>query len=127
MKFERPDPTQELFDAEYEEEWTDEVFGRDDGHEDDDGERYYDDISGVESSKSLVLEARQKELDWVHDIKLYDKVPRQHAIDKGIKPITVRWVDVNKGDDNHMNIRSRLVGREPKRQNQRSASSPRTV
>ena len=97
IKFGGPDPTQELFDAEYEEEWIDEVFGRDDGYEDDDdGERYYDDISGVELPKSLVLEARQKELDWVHDIKLYDKVPRQHAIDKSIKPITVRWVDAKK-------------------------------
>merc|ERR1711994_43709 len=60
------------------------------------------------------MTARQKELDWAHGIKLYDKVPRQHAIDKRIKPITVRSVDVNKGDDDNMNVRSRLVGRELK-------------
>ena len=31
---------------------------------------------------------------------------------KGRKPITVRWVDVNKGDDDHPVIRSRLVARD---------------
>ena len=116
MKFGGPDPTQELFDGECEEEWIDEVLGGDDDHYNDDDERYYDDISGVELPKPLVMTARQKELDWVHGIKLYDKVPRQQAIDKDIKPIIVRWVDVNKGDDDNMNIRSRLVGRELKDQ-----------
>ena len=113
MKFGGPDPTQELFDAEYEEEWIDEVFGGDDYYNDDD-ERYYDDISGVELPKSLVMIARQQELDWAHGIKLYDKVPRQEATDKDIKPITARWVNVSKGDDEKMNIRCRLVGRELK-------------
>ena len=32
----------------------------------------------------------------------------------GKKPIAVRWVDVNKGDDEDPNYRSRLVGREIK-------------
>ena len=45
---------------------------------------------------------------------MYDKVPRRQANDAGVKPITVRWVDVNKGDDESMKIRSRLVGRELK-------------
>lgn len=49
-----------------------------------------------------------------HDIKLYDKFPRQQAIEKIIKPITVRWVGANKGDDDKMNIRGRLFGRELK-------------
>ena len=52
MKVGGPDPTQELFDAEYEEEWIDEVFGGDDYYNDDD-ERYYDDISGVELPKTI--------------------------------------------------------------------------
>ena len=60
MKFGGPDPTQELFDTQHEEEWIDEVFGGDDYYNDDD-ERYYDDISGVELPKPLVMTARQKE------------------------------------------------------------------
>ena len=81
MTFGGPDPTQELFDGDHEEEWIDEVFGGDDydNNINDDDERYYDDISGVELPKPLVMTARQKELDWVHGIKLYDKVPRQQA------------------------------------------------
>ena len=92
------------------------MFGGDDDNHNanDDDERYYDDISGVELPKPWVMTARQTELGWVHDIKLYDKVPSQEALNKHIKPITVRWVDANKGDDNNMNIRSRLVGRELK-------------
>ena len=47
-------------------------------------------------------------------MKLYDKVPRKQASDAGINPIIVKWVNVNKGDDEHMNVRCRLVGRELK-------------
>ena len=47
---------------------------------------------------------------WVKEIKLYDKVPRSVAIQEGVKPI-IRWVDVNKGDGENMNVRSRLVGK----------------
>ena len=40
-------------------------------------------------------------------------MPTQEALKvKGKKPIRVRWVDVNKGDDDHPKIRSRLVARE---------------
>ena len=46
MKFGRRDPTQELFDDQYEDEWIDDAFGWNDNYNDD--ERYYDDISGVE-------------------------------------------------------------------------------
>ena len=79
MKFGGPDPTQELFDGDYEDEWIEEVFGGDDYYNDDD-ERYYDDISGVELPKSLVLQARKKELEWGQGIKLYDKVPRHKKL-----------------------------------------------
>ena len=34
---------------------------------------------------------------------------------QGRSPITVRWVDVNKGDDESPNYRSRLVAREIRR------------
>ena len=44
--------------------------------------------------------------------KLYNKVPRQKAIDAGAKVISVRWIDVNKGDAKNPNMRSRVVGKE---------------
>jgi hypothetical protein len=77
-------------------------------------EKFWDDITGEELPTELVRSARQVEIGWVHDINLYDKVPRSEARAKGIKPITVRWVDVNKGDRRKYNIRCRLVGRELK-------------
>ncbi len=41
------------------------------------------------------------------------KVPRHEAYDKtGKKPIAVRWVDVNKGDDINPEIRCILVAKE---------------
>ena len=33
---------------------------------------------------------------------------------KGVRPVSTRWVDVNKGDCVNYNVRSRLVGRELK-------------
>ena len=43
------------------------------------------------------------------------KVPRQRSFAKtGKPPISVRWVDVNKGDEHEPNYRSRLVARQLK-------------
>ena len=41
-------------------------------------------------------------------------MPRQTAIERGIKPTLVCWVDVSKGDENKCNVRCRLVGKELK-------------
>ena len=76
--------------------------------------RCYDDISGEELPKALVDEARAIEMSWVHGIGLYDKVPRSIAQASGIKPLPVMRVDVNKGDKEKFNTRSRLVGKELK-------------
>ena len=44
---------------------------------------------------------------------LYTKVPTQECYNKtGKAPITVRWIDINKGDSINPNYRSRLVARE---------------
>ena len=45
--------------------------------------------------------------------KVYQNVPREEAIRlQGKVPITVKWVDINKGDDDRPNYRSRMVGKE---------------
>jgi len=75
---------------------------------------YYDNISGEVLPVELVQKARAEEIGWVRGIGLYDKVPRSVAVARGIKPLPVRWVDVNKGDRTNYNVRSRLVGKELK-------------
>lgn len=53
----------------------------------------------------------------VRRCNLYTKVPINECYDvTGKAPITVRWVDFNKGDSAHPEYRSRLVGRELKKQ-----------
>ena len=96
-----PHPTQPLFDAN--DKWVSET-----------DEEFWDNISGESLPADLVKKARSVEIGWVNNIKLYNKVPRAQAASRGIKPITVRWVDVSKGDKRKYNIRSRLVGRELK-------------
>ena len=61
----------------------------------------FDDITGEKLPADLVAAARAKEIAWVRDRKLYAKIDRSVASSRGFKPITVRWVDVNKGDREH--------------------------
>ena len=72
-----------------------------------------DDVSGAELNPRTVRQARQEEIDYVNKMRLYDKVPISEC--KGVtgkSPVTVRWVDINKGDQLQPNYRSRLVARE---------------
>ena len=57
--------------------------------------------------------ARRKELDYLESKNVWKRViqAEAHCI-SGRPPITVRPVDVNKGDDECANIRSRLVARQ---------------
>ena len=44
---------------------------------------------------------------------MFDKVPIKECWDKtNAKPVSTRWVDINKGDDSDPDYRSRWVGRE---------------
>ena len=60
-------------------------------------------------SKALfkVIEAREKELQYVRDMGVWKKIPRRQAQARGWNVIKTRWIDINNGDD-----RSRLVGNE---------------
>ena len=47
---------------------------------------------------------------------MYVKVPTQQCLEEtGQAPIGTRWVDINKGDDVHVEYRSRLVAQELKK------------
>ena len=78
------------------------------------GERLeaWDDLTGLSLNPRGVLEARQKELDYIEQKQVWEIVSRDKARANGWKVIKSRWIDVNKGDDVAVSYRSRLVGKE---------------
>ena len=71
-----------------------------------------DDVSGKDLVPELVVKAREEEMSYFRKLGVYKVVPREHQKGTGGKIIGTRWVDVNKGDAESPNCRSRLVGRE---------------
>ena len=84
--------------------------------EEDDGGEYleaWDDVSGPPLNPKEVQTARQEEIDYVHKMNLYTKVPKKEAYEViGKSPISVRWIDIITGDMECPSYRSRLVARE---------------
>ncbi len=77
--------------------------------------RFRDDLTGQVLKDELVREARAKELEYFHSKSVWIKVSKQSVRQRGGRPpISVRWVDVNKGDDLNPKYRSRLVARQLK-------------
>ncbi|CAK0879940.1 unnamed protein product, partial [Prorocentrum cordatum] len=77
---------------------------------------YWDNLSGAPLEISKVLEARQAEMKEVEKHNVYTKVPISECFEKtGRAPIGTRWVDVNKGDENRPEYRSRIVAQELKK------------
>ena len=72
-------------------------------------EEAWDDVSGRALDPEQVKKARKEEIEYVHKMGLYVKVPISECHNKtGKPPITVRWIDINKGDTDNPNYRSRL-------------------
>ena len=74
---------------------------------------FVDDLTGLPLPPELCKAARQKEIEYfkskgVWQIRTVNEARRR----MGRPPISVRWVETNKGDDKNPNIRSRLVARE---------------
>ena len=85
--------------------------------------RYKDDLTGQVLKDSLVAKARAVELEYFNSKGVWRKVPRGSArAATGKSPITVRWVDTNKGDELNTNYRSRLVARQMKAHDHSGAS-----
>ena len=71
-----------------------------------------DAMSGQVLDRGLVAIARQKELKYFLAREVWLKRPRNEAYQvMGKRHISVKWVDVNKGDDLNPNYRSRPVAR----------------
>ena len=88
-------------------------------------ERYVDDLTGQPLPPDLCRKARQTELDYFRDKEVW--VLRQISEARrrtGKPPISVRWVEVNKGNDLCPKIRSRPVAREIRLKGQEAIFAP---
>ena len=70
------------------------------------------DVTGQELDPSEVAKARSKEMSYVEAKKVWTLIPRKKAHQNGWKIIPTRWIDINKGDQQNPNYRSRLVAKE---------------
>ena len=76
----------------------------------------WDEISGRELDPKMVVGARKEEMQEYYKHKVYSKVPIKQCWDRtGKKPIGVRWIHINKGDDKHPRYRSRSICLRPPR------------
>ena len=76
-------------------------------------EQYWDDLSGRKLIPELVKKARLEELGEIAKHRVYEKVAIEGCWkNTGQAPIGSRWVDVNQGDDENPDYRSRLVAQE---------------
>ena len=71
---------------------------------------YLDNITHKRLRTQGVIEARSKEIAYVKKRNIYTKVHISEA--DGYQVIDTMWLDVNKGDEDREDIRSRIVGKE---------------
>ena len=75
----------------------------------------WDDVKGGDLPIEEVREARKEEVDYMENRKLWSLKPLKDCWDKtGRDPVSMKWVDTNKGDDHSEDweIRCRLVARD---------------
>ena len=88
-------------------------------------EVFKDDLTGQLLPPDLVKAARKLELDYFNGKLVWEKRPLSEARRvTGKPPITVRWVDVNKGDNANPNVRSRLVARQIRQAGEEAIFAP---
>ena len=89
-------------------------------------EKFIDDITGQPLNPELCRIARKKELDYYHSKGVWSRRSVQEAWKlTGRPPISVRWVEVNTGDDDNPSYRNRLVAREIRMAGEDSIFAPR--
>ena len=72
----------------------------------------WDDLSAAPLDPKKVVAARRLEIEYAEKKPVWKKIPRWKAKEEGWKIIKSRWIDINKGDDDKPNYRSRMVGKE---------------
>ena len=84
-------------------------------------EEFRDNISGQLLDAKMVRAGREEELKYMDDMKVLQEVPESLCWEETkAKPIPVKWVDVNKGDEARPEIRCRLVAKELKSAQQKA-------
>lgn len=74
---------------------------------------YWDANTGEELPKDLTAAARREELEFMRGWEVWDVVPVSECLQRtGKKPLGGKWVDVNKGDREKPDVRSRYVAKE---------------
>ena len=112
-----PSPDEDTRLEDYEEEFLPTCSEKKVGKTGEEDPIFYDDVTGVQLSTEGVLKAREEELAWVHKAKIYEKRPLDECWSvTGKPPITLKWIDRNKGDRERPNYRSHIVVREIKKQ-----------
>ena len=88
-------------------------------------ERYVDDITGQPLSPELCKKARATDFDYFRRREVWTLRKVNEALTRtGKPPISVRWVEVSKGDDVNPKIRSRLVEREIRMKGEEAIFAP---
>ena len=72
----------------------------------------WDDLTGAELDPREVKKAREREVGYVRNKKVWVKIARREAQRRGIKVLTSRWIFINKGDRENPDVRSRFVAKE---------------
>ena len=63
------------------------------------GYEFSDDVKGGHLDRGRVIAARKLEMDYFKQMGVHRKVPRQEAKDAGVRVITTKWIDTNKGSE----------------------------
>ena len=83
-----------------------------------------DNVTGLRLDPAKVLAARTEELEFMDKLGVMTEVPLgQCWLETNAKPVGTKWVDINKGDDDRVEVRSRLVAMELKSQQVRAGIS----
>ena len=78
-------------------------------------ESYWDDANGGWLDAKLVRVARAEELAAIKSYEVYVKRPVSDCLKvTGKKPMPIRWVDTNKGDDKNLEYHVRIVAKDLK-------------
>ena len=82
-------------------------------HMEDFGEWAWDDVKHKQLDLQKVKEARKEEVDYMVKKGIWDVVDwKECRVRTGKEPVSVKWVDTDKGIDGQVKVRSRLVARD---------------
>ena len=78
-----------------------------DVHVNDCEREYNDEVTGVTFLRDDVAKTRSEEMAWYEKFKAYEEVTDETCVSRtGRKPIFCRWPDINKGDNERVEVRS---------------------